>query len=416
MKKRLLLAGLICISTLSFATFTSCNSDNGSIDKTPPSNKTYVKEEPYTLGQLEGASEIKTATYKMPNVLELQAEATALVFYPKTARPADGWRTVVWAHGTVGVGDACAPSKNELGANFSILAESLLNEGYVIIAPDYEGLGTPGIHPYLHLESEANSAIYAVKAVHEKYETEFNPDWMSVGQSQGGQASLGIAEYANNNPNFKGAVAGAPASSLGKIILEVAPLALAQIEAQEDAANIPHENRTSINSYATLLSYAGLAGAGIKAYQTDFDYIKLFMSRSQAFAPLAEGNNGECLDEIRQAFKGDIIAFMKEDKTHKIMDYPGLDENTFKKDPIVQDFLKRSQPGTKKIDKPVLVIQGTKDTNVPYPVTEEMVKNLQNLGSENITFLPVVGASHTEAIVQANPQLVKFIKQYLPAK
>ena len=66
----------------------------------------------------------------------------------------------------------------------------------------------------------------AVQAAKDHYGKQLNGAWMSVGQSQGGHASLAIAEYANTDATYKGAVAGAPASSLGKIILEVAPAAL----------------------------------------------------------------------------------------------------------------------------------------------------------------------------------------------
>ena len=57
------------------------------------------------------------------------------------------------------VGDGCAPSKNAINPRFKILAETLLAAGYVIIAPDYEGLGTPGVHPYLNLSSESKICI-----------------------------------------------------------------------------------------------------------------------------------------------------------------------------------------------------------------------------------------------------------------
>ncbi|MDC4477447.1 alpha/beta hydrolase, partial [Acinetobacter baumannii] len=146
------------------------------------------------------------------------ATATAMVLFPKATQPKDGYRVVVWEHGTVGVGDGCAPSKNAINPRFKILAESLLAAGYVIVAPDYEGLGTPGVHPYLNLSSEAKSALAAVKAVKEHYGAQLKGDWMSIGQSQGGHASLGTAEFANTDASYKGAVAGAPASSLGTII------------------------------------------------------------------------------------------------------------------------------------------------------------------------------------------------------
>jgi len=140
-----------------------------------------VSESAYNLGRMPGAESIKVMTYNMPYVLGGTKKATAMVFVPKTKRPTDGWKVVVWEHGTVGVGDSCAPSRNEINDRFIGMAQSLLKEGYVILAPDYEGLGTPGMHPYLNLKSEANSAIYAVKAYKERYGNQINGQWMSVG-------------------------------------------------------------------------------------------------------------------------------------------------------------------------------------------------------------------------------------------
>lgn len=124
--------------------------------------------------------------------------------FPKVTQPKDGYRVVVWEHGTVGVGDSCAPSNNTINPRFKILADTLLAAGYVVIAPDYEGLGTRGMHPYLNLSSEAKSALAAVKAAKDHYGNQLNGAWMSIGQSQGGHASLGTAEFANNDANYKG--------------------------------------------------------------------------------------------------------------------------------------------------------------------------------------------------------------------
>ncbi|MDM1035125.1 prolyl oligopeptidase family serine peptidase [Myroides odoratimimus] len=419
MKRKSFLIGAILATTFTFTMLTSCNSDD---NKNKVENeKEYVSEKDYTLDKLDEASSIKIMTYNMPYLNGKNQHATALIMYPKTPKPKDGYRIVVWAHGTVGVADACAPSSNPLGENFKVTAKALLAQGYVIVAPDYEGLGTPGIHPYLHLKSEALSATYAIKAVKEKYTSEFNGDWMSAGQSQGGQASLGIAELANNDTTYKGAVAGAPASSLGKIILEVAPVALAKIEAMENASPtpIPLEKRSSVTSYATLLAYAALAGVGIKAETPSYDYTAIFEDRAKNFAKLAEGSNGDngdCLDGVRQAFMADIIKYMNEDPSNKVMTYPGLNNEKFKNDPIIQKFLQDSQPGTQKIDKPILVIQGQADTNVPAIVTQGMVKGLQDLGSPSVEIILVEGAGHTQAIVWKNDELVKFINKYMPAQ
>lgn len=403
---------------------TACNDDDDDYIGVNP-DKTYISEKVYSKDSLSGASSIKVMTYNMVNVQGKTAEATALVMFPKIAQPKDGYRVVVWEHGTVGVGDSCAPSNNTINPRFKILADTLLAAGYVIVAPDYEGLGTKGIHPYLNLASEAKSALAAVKAAKDHYGTQLNGDWMSVGQSQGGQASIGTAEYANTDITYKGAVAGAPASSLGTIILDVAPNALALIEQQEIAGNVALDKRVSVDSYATLLAYAALTGVGIKAYEPRFEYRDLFQTRTKSLAEFAEGSTGEnglCLDSadpslsLINKFKEDIIKFMTDNPDKKVMDYPGLDANNFKSNETVQKFLLASQPGKKRLDKPVYIAQGKLDTNVPYPITQMMVAGLVTLGSPNIKLDLVENSTHTQAIVCKNADIYQFIQTNMPAK
>lgn len=420
-RSKIALAITLSVSTLFLA---ACNDDDDDYIAVNP-DKTYISEKAYSKDSLEGASSIKVMTYNMVNVQGKTAEATALVMFPKIAQPKDGYRVVVWEHGTVGVGDSCAPSNNTINPRFKILADTLLAAGYVIVAPDYEGLGTKGIHPYLNLASEAKSALAAVKAAKDHYGTQLNGDWMSVGQSQGGQASIGTAEYANTDITYKGAVAGAPASSLGTIILDVAPNALALIEQQEIAGNVALDKRVSVDSYATLLAYAALTGVGIKAYEPRFEYRDLFQTRTKSLAEFAEGSTGEnglCLDSadpslsLINKFKEDIIRFMTDNPDKKVMDYPGLDANSFKSNETVQKFLLASQPGTKRLDKPVYIAQGKLDTNVPYPITQMMVAGLVTLGSPNIKLDLVENATHTQAIVCKNADIYQFIQTNMPSK
>ena len=393
----------------------ACNDSNDDYTGVNP-DQTYISETPYSAGEtMLNASSTKVMTYNMVNVQGKTAKATAMVILPKLPQPKDGYRVVVWEHGTVGGGDSCAPSKNKFNPRFKDMAESLLAEGYVIVAPDYEGLGTPGIHPYLNLGSAAKSAIAAVKAAKDHYGTQLNGAWMSVGQSQGGHASLGTAEYANSDANYKGAVAGAPASSLGYIIGTVAPQALQKITAGEAAGVLP--KGTAVNVYSELLAYAALTGVGIKAYQPTFDYKTIFQDRSQNLAALAEGTTGEnglCLDDLMDAFAKDIQLFLNTNSGTTVLDYPGLLRN-FDQNPTVAKFLSDNQPANKKINTPVMIIQGTADMAVPYDVTNALQDKLKKLGT-NVTFLPVEGASHTQAIVIKNPELVAFIKANMAAK
>ena len=49
-----------------------------------------------------------------------------------------------WAHGTVGIGDQCAPS-HEIRDNLPPFGGLQVERGAVLVATDYEGIGTPGL-------------------------------------------------------------------------------------------------------------------------------------------------------------------------------------------------------------------------------------------------------------------------------
>ena len=395
---------LVCSMSLFM---TACNDDDN--DSFRPQERVFLSQQSYDEDTLPEASDIQVIRYNMPNVNGERAEATAMVFYPNTPQPQDGWRVVVWEHGTVGSGDSCAPSNNQLNNNFRGLASSLLAQGYVIVAPDYEGLGTRGIHPYLNLKSAAQSAIYAVRAFKEQQGNRFNGAWVSVGQSQGGHASLATAQFADEDPNYKAAVAAAPASSLGYIISEVAPQALsALVEAGQDNA--------AKAVYAELLAYAAYVAVGIKAYEPGFNYRNIFSSRAGIVAEKAEGTTGEnglCLGPLITEYMQDIDDYLVNNPEKTVVDYPGLVEN-FQNNSSVEKFLENNQPATEKINVPVMIIQGTADMAVPYPVTNTLQQGLKDMGT-TVTFVPVQDASHTEAIVESRTQLLTFINTYMPS-
>lgn len=395
---------LVCSMSLFM---TACNDDDN--DSFRPQERVFLSQQSYDEDTLPEASDIQVIRYNMPNVNGERAEATAMVFYPNIPQPQDGWRVVVWEHGTVGSGDSCAPSNNQLNNNFRGLASSLLAQGYVIVAPDYEGLGTRGIHPYLNLKSAAQSAIYAVRAFKEQQRNRFNGAWVSVGQSQGGHASLATAQFADEDPNYKAAVAAAPASSLGYIISEVAPQALsALVEAGQDNA--------AKAVYAELLAYAAYVAVGIKAYEPGFNYRNIFSSRAAIVAEKAEGTTGEnglCLGPLITEYMQDIDDYLVNNPEKTVVDYPGLVEN-FQNNSSVEKFLQNNQPATEKINVPVMIIQGTADMAVPYPVTNTLQQGLKDMGT-TVNFVEVENASHTEAIVQSRTQLLTFINTYMPS-
>jgi fermentation-respiration switch protein FrsA (DUF1100 family) len=137
-----------------------------------------------------------------------------------------GHDVVAWAHGTTGIADVCAPSLD--GPESVPLLNELLDAGYVVTATDYEGLGTPGRHPYIVGESEARGVLDSVRAAGRLDGVELSGRTVVWGHSQGGHAAmfaLNIAETWAPELDLVGVVAGAPPSQLDLIFdaLEASP-------------------------------------------------------------------------------------------------------------------------------------------------------------------------------------------------
>ena len=118
---------------------------------------------------------------------------SAAVFLPKGKTPEGGWPVVVWAHGTVGVANQCAPSLNERTARDKQYLNTWLSLGYAIVAPDYAGLGSEGVHHYLNARGEAWSILDGVRAALHQFP--LKNELILVGQSQGAHAAFSSAGF-----------------------------------------------------------------------------------------------------------------------------------------------------------------------------------------------------------------------------
>jgi pimeloyl-ACP methyl ester carboxylesterase len=139
-------------------------------------------------------------------------------FGPRGTPPAGGWPLVAWAHGTTGVADTCAPSWMPRTKRDASYLNTWLEQGYAIVATDYQGLGTPGPHPYLATRPEAYSVLDSVRAVLKNFPDIANKI-VIIGQSQGGEAAFataGLAARYAPELNIRGTVAtGVPISGPG---------------------------------------------------------------------------------------------------------------------------------------------------------------------------------------------------------
>lgn len=141
--------------------------------------------------------------------------------------------TIVFAPGTRGAGDDCAPSRagNQfLGVNtdngafninyeypFYAMASAM---GYRVIVADLIGLGTPGQHTYVNHTEEGHAVLDAARAGLAFVGAPADSPVAFYGYSQGGGAAAGAAEHAATYApelNIKGTFAGAPPASLDAV-------------------------------------------------------------------------------------------------------------------------------------------------------------------------------------------------------
>jgi len=376
MKMKLLMTSVLSTSLFLVACGGGSSDDDSPIvdpSGTPTNNiqNPVVKVDAYTSTNLGSvAAESSILTYKMLGQSGQEVQATSLVFTPNTPPPAGGWPIVVWAHGTTGVADACAPSKAALADSTKDLISKLLAAGYVVVAPDYEGLGTPGIHPFLNVKSEAFSITDAVVAAR-NYLTQRNlltsKKWMTVGHSQGGNAALGAAQYASRAQlDYKGTVAVAPASNLGSIL----------VAGEAQVANAPIDIK--IGTYAQLDTYTALVTAGIRNTQPSFDYGQVFTSQISGTAAQAETI---CAGPLEDAFIKAMDDYKK--ANGGTLDGYTRTQPNFMAVPLVKTFLdKDSQPLQAKVTTPIIIYQGLGDTTVPKLATDLLIFNATTVGTK----------------------------------
>ncbi|MEC4589663.1 lipase family protein [Nitrospirillum amazonense] len=145
------------------------------------------------------------------------------LFFPAGDPPPGGWPLIAWAHGTMGVADFCAPSWHGRSYRDIAFLQHWLQAGFAIVASDYQGLGTPGPHPYVMARPLAYGVLDSIRAV--RGMAGLSGQVVVVGQSQGGRAAFAAGVYQPAYaPDVKiaGIVAMGTPSSVGGAIANAA--------------------------------------------------------------------------------------------------------------------------------------------------------------------------------------------------
>ena len=172
--------------------------------------------------------------------------SSGMIFIPSV--PATEPRPIMaWAHGTIGMGDQCAPSRQkdpivDTGIDW---VDSMLLRGWVVVSTDYAGLGTPGTEAYLVGTAEANDVLNSVRAAKNFPGSDAGNNYAVWGHSQGGHSAIFTANRANSYlPEFNlvGTAATAPAAQLGSLFAQQENTAAAWVIGPEVVLSWPDNN------------------------------------------------------------------------------------------------------------------------------------------------------------------------------
>ncbi|CAN7383384.1 alpha/beta hydrolase [Phenylobacterium sp. LjRoot225] len=209
-----------------------------------------LRQEPLTAAAMTSAGEARRILYSSRSIVaDAPIAVSGTIYLPPGPAPAGGWPVAAWAHGTVGVADPCAPSLAGESARNVAYLNRWLSAGFAVVATDYEGLGTPGAHPYMNFRAEARGVLDAVRAALAADPARLSNRVVIVGHSQGSGAAIGAAYLA---PEYAAEVHVLGVVATGLVIQMVDPAGAAQL------AIPPWENPPYTQAAFDILYFLGL--------------------------------------------------------------------------------------------------------------------------------------------------------------
>ncbi|KAK3707538.1 hypothetical protein LTR37_012033 [Vermiconidia calcicola] len=285
--------------------------------------------------------------------------ASAYVLWPWMPRvdPQTGKYAVVgWAHGTSGVNGDCAPSHiRNLWYQYSA-PYILALQGYVVVAPDYQGLGVDRRddgsdlrHPYLNNVAAANDLFYSIEAAQNAFSEEFSSNFVLFGHSQ--------------VEGYLGTITGSPTTNI--------------IEQQKFVQN----PRLPFN-----------IGYGLPETLPGFEISEFLTEKGVRHSELLQ-DLGACNSAVAQ-----------------LVVHNGLIKDDWQHTPSMQLFVNLTGSGGRPITGPMLIIQGTEDSAVPYQVTSNAVSETCNLDPQTeLEYAVFEGSEHVPVLISSQQVWLDWI-------
>ena len=326
-------------------------------------------------------------------------EATAFVSFPLLDKPA-ARPVIMYAHGTTGFSDKCAPTADPMGFAVPVILAAL---GYVAVAPDYIGMngwGDPAAsgHPYIVPEPTAIASLDSLRAL-TRFVTDTGEavpatpgsDIVLFGISEGGFATLWADRYA---PFY------APEFKFVANVASVPPT---------DAYGLTEHGATVFGPTTSALAAAVVGGHAWHKVTTPLSEV---LSEGPPFNVAAELPKlmaetcdvpfPDTITQTNQIYQQTFIdAIVAQD--HETLGQVGC---------ILEAATLRTSKVPLEVATPTLVVQGTLDDLVFTPVVRDDLPKLCDAGYV-IEHLECAAAGHVEAATQSIPFVLDWVEARL---
>ncbi len=300
------------------------------------------------------------------------------VAVPGRAAPAGGYPVIAWAHGTTGMARACAPSLFATslpgGLHHLVLAPylaALVDQGYLVTAADYPGLGTPGALGYYAGLGEGYAVLDAIRASQGLESWHASGPVVILGHSQGGHAALFAGQLAagyTSEQRIVGVVAAAPVTSMTGIA----------------AAAAATSQPVNADVLLTLVSWS-------RTYPG--------VPLEQLLTPSAVAGIGQlnamCDTAVTDAYHHTPSAAVFA---------PGAATN-----PALVGLGRANSPGDMPTGAPILIVQGSADDEVSVSRTASFVAHVCAVQPDRLTYRVLDGATHEGVLTAARSEILGWI-------
>ncbi|KAL8840321.1 MAG: hypothetical protein Q9170_001405 [Blastenia crenularia] len=307
--------------------------------------------------------------------------ASAYILWPYSPRlEHDGYAVVGWAHGTSGGFGDCAPSHlRNLWYQFTA-PFTLALQGYVVVAPDYAGLGVDHDlngntirHPYVANPAHANDLFFSVQAAQTAF-TSLSKRFVLVGHSQGGGAAWAAAQRQASKPvqGYLGAIAGSPVTNVHDLIATsgISAGAVGMLLANALPDIFPSFNASDILTPAGLALYA-------------------------------------LLSEIQGCNSVVSVSFLR----------PELFQPAWYDSLYAKLFFSLTTNGGQSIAGPLLVLHGEGDPQIPVSITSDAVNITCHLYPQSqLQYLTYPGVGHTAVMYASQVTWLDWIADRFAGK